>query len=914
METILQLDAVLDLLQSGQTVIAPSQAAAADLRLHFDLQQQALGGSAWEPPRLFSWRQWLDSLWNALTLEGIDSRVILNRLQEECLWAELAPLAGLAALPSSTLRALASQAVSGLALAASFQAVDRLGSTADSPDSRAFAAWYRAFESHCQANHLLSRALLANALTGHLKAGHLAAPPTLHFVAFHQWNSSQSTLLEALQESGTTVYLHGLRQANTHGVQGSCVIPGDPQAELRWAVLWLRQHVTANPNSIHPVALVLPDPEKERAQLEPLLRELLAPELEPVAQDLSSTPWHFSSGPSLGSQTMIRHALQLLRWTLGELSTDAIGALLLSPYLAQSDPFEERARFETQSLRRVALLRPEMTLPAFLKFAAKSSAKDQTHAGPLTFPEWWKLQALLAKTPRSVATHGEWAEHLRKLLQMAGWPGSRTLSHAEFRLNEAWDGALDLLATLDLLGKRVSGAEFSALLSAEMQRIEVHGTNPGAVVQVLRPSEIQGRLFGAALVLRATDDRWPVPESPHPFLGWVLQKSLGMPGTSASSAQQRSLALLDGLAARCSTLLLLSADHDTSGPLRLSELAGELSFSSLRAETQLIPEPPPPQVNLETVFDEAPLPTLPSYRIAGGARVLELQANCGFRAFASLRLSAAVPETRNLGGDPRESGQDLHKALEIFWQQTASQQALRALSPAERQTAVSAAVEAALDFRKRAQPAADRWTEAYLDVAKRRLRHLMLRWLETELLRGNFTVLQQEEKQLISVGPLELSVRPDRIDKVDGGLIFVDYKTSQALSADDWLGERPLAPQLPLYALLADPEEVRGLAFGRVRAGTDMGWISLQSEAGLFPRKGGVNAADLQEQVALWRAELTRLAEQFAAGFVDIDPKSYPKTCEFCQQRLLCRLNPESLLKAANEDLEQPEQENDHAR
>jgi ATP-dependent helicase/nuclease subunit B len=35
---------------------------------------------------------------------------------------------------------------------------------------------------------------------------------------------------------------------------------------------------------------------------------------------------------------------------------------------------------------------------------------------------------------------------------------------------------------------------------------------------------------------------------------------------------------------------------------------------------------------------------------------------------------------------------------------------------------------------------------------------------------------------------------------------------------------------------------------------------------------------------------LTKLAEQFAAGDAHVLPKSYPKTCEYCGQRLLCRV------------------------
>lgn len=916
MEPALQLDAVLALLLAGETLLVPTQEAARDLRQHFDLRQQSLGQGAWEPPRLLAWSQWLEALWDSLTLEGTEQRVLLNRLQEEILWAELAPSAGLGTLPSSTLRSLARQASSALTLAASFLAVDRLSAAADTPDAHAFAAWQGAFKIHCRSNLLLSRASLTQALTEHLQLHHLTLPPTLHLLGFEQLDPSQSTFLDSLELSGTAVHHHTLRQPAAPVPLGSCVIPGDPQAELRWAVLWLRHALAAHPDSAHPVALVCPDPERERPRLEPLLRELMAPELEPVEQDLSSAPWHFSTGPSLASQTVIAHALQLLRWTQNELSTEAIGTLLLSPYLAHADPFELRARFDTQILRRSPLLRPEMTLAVFLKSAARTSSTEARHlGGTLTLPEWRSLQTLLDRGSRSTATHGEWAEYIRRVLATTGWPGPRTLSPAEFRHIEAWNSALDLLSTLDLHGTRPALPEFLSLLTSELQRLQVKGVNPGAIIQVLRPAETVGRLFHAALVLGATDTAWPPPESAQPLLGWALAKTLGMPGTSASQTHERSLARLRDLAARCSALLLTVADHDAGGPLRLTELSGELSIPPLPPETLLAPLPDPVPLVTQVAFEEVALPALPSRRIAGGARVLELQASCGFRAFASLRLGASMPETQNLGGDARGSGQDVHKALEIFWEKMHSRQALDALTPAQRHQAVSSAVEAALAG-KRGQPHGDTWTEAYLDVAGRRLTHLMMDWLETELHRGDFTVLQQEEKQLISVGPLELSIRPDRVDEVGAGLVFVDYKTSQALSAQDWLGDRPLSPQLPLYALLAEPDEVRGLAFGRVRPGGDMGWISLQAEAGLFPRKGSTSAGDFAEQVALWRTELARLAEEFAAGSAFVDPKSFPKTCEFCQQRLLCRLDPADLLAAGNGTAPAPEseQEDDPAR
>ena len=51
--------------------------------------------------------------------------------------------------------------------------------------------------------------------------------------------------------------------------------------------------------------------------------------------------------------------------------------------------------------------------------------------------------------------------------------------------------------------------------------------------------------------------------------------------------------------------------------------------------------------------------------IRGGARILQLQAACGFRAFAERRLWATELESVELGMDARESGTVVHKVLEL---------------------------------------------------------------------------------------------------------------------------------------------------------------------------------------------------------------------------------------------------------
>ena len=68
-------------------------------------------------------------------------------------------------------------------------------------------------------------------------------------------------------------------------------------------------------------------------------------------------------------------------------------------------------------------------------------------------------------------------------------------------------------------------------------------------------------------------------------------------------------------------------------------------------------------------------------------------------------------------------------------------------------------------------------------------------------------------------------------------------------------------------------------------------------------------------QVDEWRAVLTALAEEFHAGNASVSPKHYPQTCQYCEQRLLCRLNPSSLDPDVLDDMEEDDslEENDFA-
>ncbi len=210
-------------------------------------------------------------------------------------------------------------------------------------------------------------------------------------------------------------------------------------------------------------------------------------------------------------------------------------------------------------------------------------------------------------------------------------------------------------------------------------------------------------------------------------------------------------------------------------------------------------------------------------------------------------------------------------------------------------------------FAKLPPPAAG-WSSSYTRVQRERLRRLLWAWLDVELERGAFTVQKREERTVIPIGPLELRVQPDRVDEVEGGVVLVDYKTGHSAHRAHWSGERPDDPQLPLYALLTEPGKLQGLLFGRIRAGSEMGWHGVAANRTVLPEEKRQRLVDLELRREEWDEVLTKLANDFAAGRAHVDPKNYAVNCTNCAQRLLCRVDPNTLATAM---LDEDEEESD---
>ena len=277
---------------------------------------------------------------------------------------------------------------------------------------------------------------------------------------------------------------------------------------------------------------------------------------------------------------------------------------------------------------------------------------------------------------------------------------------------------------------------------------------------------------------------------------------------------------------------------------------------------------------------------------AGGAEILRRQAACPFQSFATRRLAARPMDATDWGLEPRERGSVVHKILEELWDELKSRDGLtQARSEGRLPAIVEQHVKAALQ-RFGSQPDARKrnWSQAYLEAEQDRIVSLIDEWLEYEERRAPFTVEAGEVKLAAAVEDLKLQVRVDRIDTVLGGRVIIDYKTGM-VKADAWEGPRPDEPQLPLYAGYGQVEDLKGVLLGRVREGEVRFMGRVANGDAVMPGDSKLAKAPYGTEVLhAWQAVLLDLGQQFLKGEAQVDPKRYPKTCEFCDLSGLCRI------------------------
>lgn len=873
-------------LRPQSVVLTPNQRLGRFVVTQYGLWQKQNGNSVWQGLTCQALPVWLQQQWQLLQSAGHGpaQRHILTSEQQRQLWQQViaANKNGHELLQEDTLSTLAGDAWSRLCLWRK--------SLVDLPDDdeegQLFRQWAQAFNSICQEREVVPPHDVWPVVAAALAAGSdLELPEECVFLGFDELSPVELQLIDALKQCGVNIRFTDIALASEAARIGFADAAAELRAAACWAAALLQQNADVS------IGIVVPKLPQQRATVERVLLEVFEPQAVLPDKARHAPPFNISAAQPLSQTPLIASALDLLQLNRRHLERDLVARILHSPFIGGHAEFEQRVQLDARLMQYYV----RVTVGALRSEAAKTTSKGVPLC-PIFHQQLRDLLRLQRSGAQKRQKYSVWAQIFNDQLLSFGWPGERALDTYEYQQLGHWNELLAQLATFDTITGSVSLSDaLKSLTRLAQQPFQAQtGSSP---LQVLGLLEAAGQQFDYLWIMGLDDRLWPEPCQPNPLLPLSLQRMWGMPRAS----WERELEIAEKLTAR---LLHSAATVRVSYPL--TEGDQTLRPSPLIAALPLLDEGQLEQyrpISYCQATAESPLqgfaddraPPLPELgrSVRGGTAILKDQAACPFKAFARHRLQARNPEQAVAGINPSMRGMLLHKALELIWGRLKRQEKLLQSTESQLRVLVGGCLEEAWSGLSLTDEIGIRQQQMELGRAQR----LLMQWLELEKARPAFEVLYQEVRQELDIGPLRLSVRFDRVDRLESGegLLVFDYKTGQA-DIKSWVGLRLDEPQVPLYAV-AMLAQVKAAAFGQISihevavkgiAEDESVWPCLKTPAQLKRLDLPGSWPDLLRH---WQTALAELAEGFAQGNASVDPKTRYATCRFCDLHALCRVS-----------------------
>ena len=852
---------------AGQaTVITPNRRLAQSLLAEFDQRQVAAGRTVWETADILPYSAFVERLYDdALYSEaGAGLPLLLTPDQAQSLWEEVvrqSPVGGsLLAVPET-----AARAAEAWALAHAWRLLDEFGHATLDDDGAAFAAWARAYGARTKRDRATDRARLPAIVSSTLDHARVKRPKLVIAYGFDVVTPQQRAFLDDLAAGGVRLASCGPARRAGAAVRVAAL---DARDEMLRAARWARARLEANGHAR--IAIVVPDIAARKSAL----RRTLAQTMDP-GRTATVLPFNLSLGDPLAGYPLVSHALAALALGGREIEFERASGLIRSPFIAGGESeLQQRARLDAKLRRRAE---PLVRLDRLVEMAEAAPALARTLAG---YAEFRKQRLFATRAP------GDWARAFSEALSLLGFPGERALDSTEYQTLKKWHEVVARFACLDRVLGTLRFEEALARLGRMAAETLFQPETPEVPVQVLGLIEAAGMTFDHLWVMGLSDEAWPAPAHLNAFIPVRLQRAAGVPNASPAAALERARALTTEWLGCAAEVVLSYPRRDGERDLAPSPLITAVNEG----------DPTPPEyptwrdaihrdARIERIDDDRAPVLPPTLATHGGASLIKDQAACAFRAFAVHRLRAEGIGSPHTGLDAIERGTLVHSVLASVWKRLEHKDALDAIDGAELEALLAAAADDAIGRKQRDRPTT--LSGRFAAIERDRLVRLARAWLDHERRRSGFAVLATEVQRAAGLGALKLSLRLDRVDRLASGeRVVIDYKTGRA-AVPSLLGERPDEPQLPLYLTVAEPDAA-AVAFAQVRAG-DMKFVGLGRAAGLLP---GTKTPPVSwdEQRVLWRAELERLAGEFAAGNAEVDPKRPAHTCRLCDLQPLCRI------------------------
>ncbi|TAM89645.1 MAG: hypothetical protein EPN41_03240 [Candidimonas sp.] len=746
---------------------------------------------------------------------------------------------------------------------------------------------------------------------------------TLILAGFTALSPRQESLLSALGHTGVRVcaLAGGARRAR----RIERVAADDPDSEWRLAAQWAASCLSRDPRGRF--AIIAPRLEADAAFAHRVLRDALRCAVEPMgtpepagsggqessgvlrgldpsvdalrASLLPIMPYDVSIARPLGEWTTVRGAFAWLRALCafaahGSCSADIVGtALLAGCCVGASEESSGRAAVDV-AWRRLGAA----------GVTADDLSRRLVQSAPRLAAFWVEWQARREDT-RGEALLSEWIERFRHWLEWLGFPGDAPLDSQGYQVMEAFEAALTGLARQDpVLGRLDIDGALRSLERFLGETLFQPRRDASSRLEVLGFLESEGGHWDGVWVLGLTDDVLPAVPDPNPFLPLAALRRAGAPRATPERELAWAEAMAESFVASAPDVWLSHARRDGEQELRPSPLLWAAGAEPASGAVVAGDAPPTGVVRrarrgcmLERVIDNDGPPLAPGDETRGGIGVIDTQARDPLWAFVKYRLGASCLPPYAVESGRNVRGIFLHRAVELVWRLLGDQaNLLRARDGGTLGGLVTQAVDRAGD------ECLSDGSPVLRQLEVERARGVLDAWLALECERSPFAIAALERHGVWSFGPLTLSLRIDRIDRLaDGRLAIIDYKSGLGRldPKSDWMRERPVGLQLPCYAsvLAGESSPVAAMVLARLHARKVETVGLADGDRGLpglaHPEDWPLYAGWSWERIMDgWRGTIEGLAKEYIAGRA-VNEVRKPADLDYCDVRPFLRLNQE---------------------
>jgi ATP-dependent helicase/nuclease subunit B len=843
-------------LEDYDTILTVNQRLSRVIQREFD-QRAIKTQRAWTIPRILPYSGWLKSTWQ----QHADKHILLSNWQELNLWKQVISedTNHINLNPIKTAKLCQQTAT----LMHNWH-INMTGIEYENHDVMTFIQWYQSFMLTLQDHQWITESMISNQLAHCDAAFHSMENANIALLGFDEITPQQQSIIDLLQQQAH-VDLVNLALA-TESVQTTKFHSFED--EMQHIVNWAQQL-----SSHTSIAVIIPNLAQCRTTVKRLTDQF------PV------NTFNISGGQPLTQFPIIQSAISALALSHHQIESDQAYQWLQSPYLTQGSIEIEIGAWIDKQLRE----QQQHTIAFIHLYEIIKQSEDALATTWLsrlrTFSNY------VASLPQQCAPSA-WAQHWLHGLNAIGWPGGRTLNSEEYQLFEKFKQSLQEFSALDLiydtLPLHTALTSFKQLLSNTLFQRE----GSTAPIQILGLLECAGMQFDHLWLASMDAETWPAAAKPNPFIPIHLQRELKAPHCSAQRELEYSQIITDRIIHSAKHVHISWHQHKEDKQVQPSPLIPDCDTmttseqqhkvrSTLNSPQEKLDDHKAPQISTEEA-------------IRGGSFILKSQASCPFKAFAEIRLQARPLQHTIHGLSALQRGTIVHAILENIWRKLKNSASLALISNDKLDQLIEYNIEAVLNDSLKPQQDI---TGIYLDTEKIRLKQILTQWMNHEKQRGDFTVTAIEEAANITIGPLQLRLKIDRIDQLsDGSTLLIDYKTN-APSIQGWINQQLSEPQLPLYSITKQGHAAKSICYAEIKSHqvqfkgiSECNAAALPSGIKPIDKIKTIQADDWNALRDQWQTKLLSLSTEFHQGHAEVAP-SNPTTCQFCHLHSFCRIH-----------------------